>query len=522
MSNPIPLSRLSDPGACLEALWGRIPRHIRITFCSAAVLGFLTHMYMFTNKFTNHDDLQDMFYAGYGTQSGRWLLPFALHLDGEFSAPWLTGVVSILFLAVAACLTVALLRIRRPLGCITAAAVLVAFPTVTATLSYMFTASAYFLALLLAVFGAYAAVRWGWRGSILGAAAITMSLGLYQSYLCSAVVLMVGAMLLETLDGTRTFRELMLKGLRLVGTLGAALAVYLLIVKLTTRDVGLVDYMGLQDMGKLDLKTLPAQLVKCYGKYFSFFILDDTRCHFGFLKYAFALTGLGTAGLGAAVLVRRRLGPARTVLALALAAGYPLAGNLIYIMAPDAGVHTLMIYGLCFALLLPICLAEYAGEIFQEGRGRLAHVLVSWVAILTVGLTAWSYMITDNNAYLKLDLSMRQCEMWSNRLLERIESCEGYEPGMNVLLLDSTRWDGYQAPAPQLDEVQLIGVLDMRGFRTSYSYTYFLRYFLGFTGPVYSHDDAFAAREEVQAMPCYPQEGSIRVIDGTVVVKLNP
>lgn len=45
---------------------------------------------------------------------------------------------------------------------------------------------------------------------------------------------------------------------------------------------------------------------------------------------------------------------------------------------------------------------------------------------------------------------------------------------------------------------------------------------LSFTGPVYSHDPAFAAREEVQAMPCYPREGSIRIIDGTVVVKLNP
>ena len=32
----------------------------------------------------------------------------------------------------------------------------------------------------------------------------------------------------------------------------------------------------------------------------------------------------------------------------------------------------------------------------------------------------------------------------------------------------------------------------------------------------------FAATQQVQAMPLYPQEGSVEVLDGAVVVKLNP
>lgn len=525
MAHRLSLNGLKGPDACLRELFGRIPNHIRITFVSAFVLGILTHMYMLTNKLTNHDDLSVLFGNDYGAASGRWFLPFATRLCGGFSMPWLIGLFSLLCLAGAACFTVSLLRIRRPLGCVLTAAVLVSFPTVAATLTYMFTAGAYFLALLLAAFGAWAAVRFGWRGSALALPALVLSLGSYQSYLPVAVVLMVGAMLLETLDGERSFSALMGKGLRLVGTLAAAVAVYMLIVRITTAQTGLVDYMGLQEMGQLKLAELPGLVKKSYTEYFSLFLKNERNFHFGFLPYAFGLSAAGALVLGVLVLVRRRLGPARTVLALVLAAVYPLAGGLIYVMVPNAPVHDLMTYGLCFILPVPLFMAEYAAEVFQDGTARLPLAAAGWLAALTVLLAACSYMIVDNNAYLKIDVSMRQCEAYSTRLLARIEDCEGYRPGMDVVLVGSEIREAALSPTPQFNSVQLIGVLDMGGFRTTYTYGYFLRYYCGFTDPVYLGNSAqglaFAATEQVQAMPCYPQAGSVQVIDGSVVVKLN-
>ena len=64
--------RLRSAGETAEALLRRIPKPLRFTFPAAVLLGFLTHSYAFLNKFTNHDDLNQMFYAGYGTASGRW------------------------------------------------------------------------------------------------------------------------------------------------------------------------------------------------------------------------------------------------------------------------------------------------------------------------------------------------------------------------------------------------------------------------------------------------------------------
>ena len=38
--------------------------------------------------------------------------------------------------------------------------------------------------------------------------------------------------------------------------------------------------------------------------------------------------------------------------------------------------------------------------------------------------------------------------------------------------------------------------------------------------PQYDDSGRFASMQEVQEMPCYPDDGSIRIIDNTVVVKM--
>ncbi len=519
--------RIETPEGWLAKRWRQVPGYIRLTYLTAVVLGLLTHLYMFTNKFTNHDDLNQMFYADYGKASGRWLLPSLLRLDGNISMPWLIGVLSILCLAGVPCVVVALLRIRRPLGCVATAALLVTFPGVAATFGFMFSADAYCVSLLLAALGAYLAVRRGWLGSLLGAAAITLSLGIYQAYFPVAAALMVGALLFETLDGTASLRALVGKGLRLVLTLAGALLAYLVVVQLTTRDSGLTDYEGISDMGRISLGELPRLVALSYWKYVAFFLRDDWNCHAAVLGKAFLLTALVSLALGVLLLQRRGLGGGKTVLALCLGGLYPLAAALIYVMVPKGYVHIHMLYGMVLLLVAPLALMEYAGPQLQDRGGtRAFHAIASWVILLTLFLTAYSYGVTDNNAYLKADLGMRQCAAYSNRLLERVEAAQGYEPGMPVVLVGSTTREAGLSPTPELDTADLVGIFDMGDLRSFFTYRHFLRYYLGFSQPVYTGESPlaqrFAATQQVQAMPLYPQEGSVEVLDGAVVVKLNP
>jgi hypothetical protein len=516
--------RLESPGAAAEKLYLRIPKHLRLTFFASLGLGFLAHGYAFLNKFTNHDDLNQMFYADYGTASGRWLLPPVLRLDGNISMPWIIGVLSLVFLALTACAGAELLRIRRPLGCAAVSALTVSFPAVTATFGYMFTASGYFFSLFLAALAALAACRRGWPGSAAGAVLLTLSMSIYQAYLPAAAVLMLGSLLLEALDGQRSFRQLLGKGLRLALTLALGVLAYLLTVRLTAGE-GLTDYEGIADMGRVSLGRVPRLVYYAYRKYWYFFWQNDWGCHFSFLRWGFLLSGLGSLCLGAALLKSRQTSLPVTLLALALGALYPLAGALIYVMVPDGYVHIHMLYPMVYILLLPASLLEYAGPgEAGPGDGVLPRLL-SWVLLLTLGFTAYSYWLTDNNAYMKADLAFRQCAAWSDRLVARIEDCEGYEPGMKAVLLGSDKREAAMSPTPELDLSRLVGIFDLGDLRSFFTYRHFLRYYLAYTDPVYTGDSEtaalFAAKPEVLAMPLYPRQGSVKVVDGAVVVKLN-
>ena len=135
----------------------------------------------------------------------------------------------------------------------------------------------------------------------------------------------------------------------------------------------------------------------------------------------------------------RKLATAQIALAAALVAVYPLAGALIYVMVPSGYVHGVMIYGFAYMLILPIALVDYAEDHQKAGDGLQIQAAAAWIILLTVSVTAYSYAVTDNNAYLKADLGMRQCAAYSNRMIERAESCEGYRPGMDLVLLEIGR-----------------------------------------------------------------------------------
>ena len=114
-------------------------------------------------------------------------------------------------------------------------------------------------------------------GLPLGAVALILSLGIYQSYFPVAAVLMVGALLFDTLDGELSLGRLFLRGVKMVLTLGVAIAAYMVIARWVMRNAGgLTDYMGISEMGHLSLGELPSLIVKCYQEYGSYFWNNGT------------------------------------------------------------------------------------------------------------------------------------------------------------------------------------------------------------------------------------------------------
>lgn len=522
---------LQNPEETVARLWATVPQYIKLTFISACILGFTTHFYVISRKLPNHDDIGQLLNATYGTASGRWLLPFVMNLDGSFSTPWLIGVLSILTLAVAACFVVSLMRIRLPLGCILTTAVMVTFPTVTATMTYMFSADAYFFSLTLACCAAYITEKYR-LGFIGGIFAIAFSMGIYQSYFGMTAVLMAGILLFNTLDGELPLKRIIFKGFRFLATLALGMILYVIIVKLTTLSTDLVDYMGISEMGHISISQIPQLITKAYLGYLKFFIKSNLSMHFPFIKYAFTITAVSTVYLGIVIIRGKKLKSNYILLLILLVLVYPFAGDIIYVMAPNAYVHLLMVYGLTGILIAPLALMEYylefsAKSAFSDGDNCRKNIcsICCWIIVGTIMVTTYKYTILSNEAYLKMELTYEQTYSFSTRLLGAIENTDGYDTNTPIVLVGSALDNVLYTPTPELDKIVLTGVADMKELVNSYTYGYFLRRFIGASNIIYSSDSELSVQykntNEVRNMPNYPIRGSIKEIEGLIIVKLS-
>ena len=135
----------------VRRLWQRIGGAEKSALLTALIAGYVTHLYAFTNIIPNSDGLSRVYDLQHMTVSGRWFLHYATAPNHFTQMPAVIGLLSVLFIAVAAALVVNVLRIKSCTLGAAVGAVMVMFPSMGFTFMYMFTASAYCLAILMAV-----------------------------------------------------------------------------------------------------------------------------------------------------------------------------------------------------------------------------------------------------------------------------------------------------------------------------------------------------------------------------------
>ena len=157
------------------------------TFISALVCGLMAHMYMFTNKLPNYDDVLATF-DGCGSSYvlGRWGLglihELRVLLIGNMSMSWLNGMFTLLMLALSSVLVVRILSIEDKGYAMLAGGILVVFPSVVSLMFFMFTAPYYSIAVLAGTVGVYCMEKkkYGWMNGLL---LFCFSISIYQAYL---------------------------------------------------------------------------------------------------------------------------------------------------------------------------------------------------------------------------------------------------------------------------------------------------------------------------------------------------
>jgi hypothetical protein len=505
------------PADFLKSAWHKIPPVVKAAFISALAIGLITHSFMFTNKLPNHDELAQMVGQFNHANLGRWFLQYPLRISGIFSMPWVNGLLSVLYLSVAAGLVVHTIKIKNAVFAAMVAALVVTMPTVAGTMTYMMMADPFFFALMLACLGAFLAERCKW-GFVFAVVPIVLSLGIYQSYFGLAAGLMMLVLINNALKTNSTWDDLLIKGVKFAVALAVSMVMYLIIVQLAAPPEGLTDYQGVNQMGRIPLSQIPGDILTAYLRMASFFLTDSRNFHYSFMSYVFIFSGVMCAVLLILWCRWKKIykSLAKTLVLVFLLILFPLALNIVYLM--DAAiVHDLMIYPTVLVLVFLLLTVDMmCGEKIFPFTKKTA--VCCWAVTLAVFLCIFNYWITSNQVYFKLYMGYQQTFAQSTILMSRIHGLEEFTVTTEIVLVGTPRLpDG-------IPQMQYISVTGSRGISLfgAWSYPLFLRRFMNVTQPVRYIRDAVVDDGEIAQilaeMPLYPDYGAVRYIDGRVYV----
>jgi len=494
----------------------------KIPLCSALLTGFMCYLYVFTNKLLNHDEAFNLFEKGSTVTSGRWALGVMDSVFPDYSMPWVNGLMTLIFISVAVCIMVNILSVQSKTLQALLAGTIVAFPSLIGTLAYMFTSNSFGLAFLLAVLAVWFLTRDRLLYAIPALGCMVFSLGIYQSYIAIAAGLLVLVLIRQLLTGESVI-HVFRRGVVYVFFLVLSLGCYYLLTQIALYLVDEVLNSYASDNVSFSLSSLPGAVALAYNRFFDIL----TKGHEGLVSPGLSRLAhlvmllLTLILLLLNVLSSKKKEPGRIALILALVLIFPLAVCCMYLFTTADSVHTLVLYGFACLYALTVMVADISLDTVPMCK---LHTLLRTVSteILTVmlALIILCNVFLANEVWLNLQLRYENAYGFYTALLAELRTMPEFTKEMPVALIGHHEDpEFYEKNFPFCETIT-----GVKGFQPdSYSAEEFLQYYLGVSLPFEEQYicDALAQQPEILQMPCWPYYGSVRVIDGTIVVKLS-
>lgn len=525
----------------------KIRKPWKTAFFSAFILGLLIHIYKFANLLPNADGLYNFYSDQNMAASGRWFLSIACGFSSYFDLPWINGVLSLVFIGLAAAMVAEVFRMENPVLIVLSSGLLVSFPAITATMSYEFTADGYMLAMALAALSTCLSRmeyvdKKHWLKLVLSGVCICLSCGIYQAYVSFAFVLAVCYFITELLENCRSGKELWRWIAIQVLIYGCALAGYYLIWKLCLFFQGFTasSYQGIDRVGVMGAGDLVSALMKIAGDFVRFFIEWNVLEHgvtvYSILNMLF-LISFAAVLLTAAWKTRIWKRKVHLLLLLLCLAALPVGCYIWYLTSPDVVYHTLMLQSVCLLYILTAVLFE-----------RWVRPKVNDLALVLLTAIVLNNAVTANMYYNLMQQSLEKTKAAAVELSTRIHLLDDGEVKYVAIyggLEEYGQEDHFAADRlRQLGGWKVINRTILSPMFLSLYTDFDLSYYRihdcdypvvenspdipapqdwEFRFPLLEREkrDALAQTQQVQDMPIWPAADSVQRIGDTVVVKLS-
>lgn len=496
---------------------------IRRVFFFTAVFFFCAHLYRFSTLGFTHDSLllDQSQNAAFQLALGRFMQPLYWQIRGDIVVPFLIGLLAYAFLALSIVLMASLLRIRSTLSIALACMVLSVNATVSiGNATYISWADVYMLALLLSTLSVYLFCRFR-LGFLASPFLLCASLGLYQSYLQTAILLYLMVLVHKVLDKA-SVRSVFCAGIAMVAQLLAGLLLYAFVFPrvLAHAGIGIAStYNGLSGVGDFTGVSLFSLVREAYVYPFQSALHPQTHLPaLAALLYAllFAVTAIVLA-----LLARSHALPASSLgMIVLLLAFMPLGANITYVISKGM-VHVLMCYSFFLFFLFPISLAErLQARHFTSARTMRAILTVAFSTLYLCNV------VFANQLYLRRDLEMQSTLSLMSRVIDRIEQTEGYVPGETPVAFIGTLFDSplfMNRPGLEQSSILLMGLDNVYAITSESYHPWYIQQILGYPMQILNESERsqMVFHKDVITMPAFPADGCCQIIDGILVVRLG-
>lgn len=405
-------------------------------------------------------------------------------------------------------------------------------PSVANTFTYYYCADSYTLAYLLAVSAAALLIKGKkWYSVAAGGVFLFCSLGIYQAYIVTTIIICTMWMIMEIFYG-KNIKWIMKKAfVFFIGT-GMAVALYLIFLSLLERSGYLImtETRGMDNILGSMLLNILNSVRMAYGVSYDYFFTDRMiynswrgRVYFNWIILSGLLLMTGIH------IWKRQLWKkvVQMVILLLLFAVFPMVLSLIVVGAPEASVYAetgmLMLTGMNFVYVLFVLMVSNTKMHFKP----LGSLL--WNLFFIPGIVIVMILVLFIGAFAKvIQMEQKKTEMLVYLMEERIAEEEEYLAGQKVLVVGRPQWGNYPFTDETLSTIT-------KGMISSYSLTFgadeqisagWIQLFQYFGGVNYQECGAeerekILSSDEIKMMGNFPEKTSVRRFGDTVVIKLS-
>lgn len=487
----------------------------------------ITHFMLYSNVIKNADCWQytNIYQAStWEISAGRWLIPIIDMVKGQLNLPILTSFLAFICVAASVVIISVTLKMNDIESLLTGITLSVS-PFLAITLTYSYCCDSYALALLLSSLAAYLTQKkfsFKWMEYLAPAVMLALSLALYQTYL-SVTLLLFAILLIREFQESR-FADWLKRVFKHVTVVGIGMILYLAIFKVllfvyqidANQTYGVYTYSFIER-----IKLIPSRIVYAYQSFGDYFfkntIVNNSYYRSELFSIFFVLVLLTFVAS-----CLHKTNKLKYLTAILLLGGIPFWTCITCIISPD---NPISLRNSAPLILFCPCVLVF----FQEG-GEGQRKRVGILRNLTYGVLAcilWTYFLSSNAQYEYNREVYNQERTYAAKILYDIEKFDEYTRGMPVCIIGTINTLEYGEPSQigkrafWRDHNMYIG--EHAYSATANDWKSFMSTELGATvnivdwikfGELYS---SFAFSE----MSVYPREGSIAIINGTLVVKLS-